>query len=207
MKSILSVVFNVQLQIVRAGDGKDSVVWMRNKGIPGWVESLGVATQLVGVKNASESIFNFLENIEAVPAHNDAVNQEAAAAFKEKLLTQITKETIDLLIRQACQDGRGMMQHVIDGVGVIIQVDYEYPIFYSSEKYNASVLLGKFVEIQLTEPLSLSEIFQHLESINMPVASFAYYLDKDEVSIIHSHIVSVPYTDKLNQLLHLLAVE
>lgn len=178
MKSILSVAFNVQLQIIGTGEEKDRKVWVRNKGIPGWASSLHFSTQLVGVKNASESLFNFLENIEAVPAHNDADNQEAANNFKLQLLNRVDGKRIDELFHSACVNGETKTHFVVDRMSVTVKVNYQYPIYYSSQKFKATLDFGKLVALQITEELPIDEIFTALESVGQSTAFFAYHLDK-----------------------------
>lgn len=178
MKSILSVAFNVQLQIASNCEEKERKVWVRNKGIPGWSDSLHFSTQLVGVKNASESIFNFLENIEAVPAHNDAVNQEAADSFKSQLFSQVDEKLIDELFHSACANGETQTHFIVDRMFVVIKIAYQYPIYYSAQKFKATLDFGKLVALQITEELPIDEIFTALESVGQPLALFAYHLDK-----------------------------
>lgn len=178
MKSILSVAFNVELQIIGTGEEKDRKVWVRNKGIPGWSSNLHFSTQLIGVKNASESLFNFLENIEAVPAHNDADNQEAANNFKLQLLNQVDGKRIDELFHSACVNGETQTHFVVDRMVVAVKVTYQYPIYYSSQKFKATLDFGKLVALQITEELPIDEIFTALESVGQSTAFFAYHLDK-----------------------------
>lgn len=178
MKSILSVAFNVQLQIFGPGEEKNHKVWIRNKGIPGCASSLHFSTQLVGVKNASESLFNFLENIEAVPAHNNADNQEAANNFKSQLFTQGDETMVDKLFHLACINGEAQTHLAIHQLVVSIKVTYQYPIYCSSQKFKATLDFGKLVALQITEELPIDEIFTALESVGQSTSLFAYHLDK-----------------------------
>lgn len=178
MKSILSVAFNVQLQIIGTGEEKERKVWVRNKGIPGWSSSLHFSTQLVGVKNASESLFSFLENIEAVPAHNDADNQEAADNFKTQLLNQVDEKLIDELFHSACVNGETQTHFIVGQMVVAVKVTYQYPIYYSSQKFKATLDFGNLVALQITEELPIDEIFTALESVGQSTSLFAYHLDK-----------------------------
>lgn len=178
MSSPLSVAYAVTLQIFQHNPTPDSepFVWFNCVGVPGWVDTLGFHTQVIGVYNAVSDVYRYLTELQPVPAFNDAANQDLADAFMPQLLAQITKEDIGALFHRASTSGSSCIELSIDRVGILIAVAYQYPIFYSTQKFTASLEIGNLVAVQFKEPLPIHEIFDGLETLGQNPGIFAYHL-------------------------------
>lgn len=184
MKSILSAVFNVSVQILQnPKEGEESKIWFKLPGIPGLTHSVGFQTQMVGVKDSIDRVFNYLADMEAWPSHNDAIYQEVANTFKSKLMECVSRDTLADVFHKAAVAENGMFYCEIEGVVIQVFVTYEYPLYFSSQKFKATLDLGKFVALQITEPMSLDDIFQTLETIKQPTGIFAYHLCRRETMV------------------------
>lgn len=183
MSSPLQCAFNVMIHLQQHHGGKEDQIWFANSGGIGWVNAIGFSTQLIGVNDSVNRVVRYFADISPVPANNDAENQPAADAFLAPLLAEFSEKVISELFRKACSEGSAEFYQEINGIGVSVVVKYQYPIFYSSRKYKATLDIDNLVAIQTTELLELSEIFSAFETAGVNLNAFAYFLDKRDAPV------------------------